>query len=184
MGCSCRRGADLWTSSYRDYFTGLIICCKKYFTVSVIHCTKIFAKFILVVLNKYENILTAKIFGFTVDVFFCIIFAWWSHMTMHAGHNDHLYLASYSVASKVFVIIQIRSFCKVIEPWYDWQCWSQPSNACGCVPPLHPWTARYVHWGSWWATNLLYFMLQYFMQPMCFSLYSISVLGNNMFGMR
>ena len=38
--------------SYRNYFAGLIICCKKYFAVLINHCTKIFAKFIFIALNN------------------------------------------------------------------------------------------------------------------------------------
>ena len=41
--------------SYRNYFAGSFIDCRKYFTVLIIRCTKIFSKFIFVALNDDER---------------------------------------------------------------------------------------------------------------------------------
>ena len=65
--------------SYRNYFAGLIIRCKKYFAVLIIRCTKIFAKFFFIIVNDYENILIMKISRLTAHSIYmnhCPNFLW------------------------------------------------------------------------------------------------------------
>ena len=77
--CSTAENALIFRTayiSYHNYFAGSFVHCRKYFTVLINRCTKIFAKFIFVALNDYENILTTKISRFMVHLF--LSFLWQS----------------------------------------------------------------------------------------------------------